>query len=194
MSNIVIIQGHPNPAGDRLCHALAQAYSEGAKAAGHGVQLFDCAKLDFPLLQTQEDWMRGAPGTPKNLIDAQSACQAADHLVIIYPLWLGTMPALLKGFIEQIFRPGVAIKYGEGLPEGLFNGKSARIIITMGMPALIYRWYFFAHSLRNLERNILKFVGIKTIRNTIFGLVDQASEAKCQRWFEKMKSLGAQAI
>lgn len=63
------------------------------------------------------------------------ACIDADHFLLIYALWLGTMPALLKGFLQQVFRPGVAPSYGEGF-QALMKGKSARIAATMGMPTL----------------------------------------------------------
>jgi putative NADPH-quinone reductase len=85
-------------------------------------------------------------------------------------LWLGAMPALLKGFLEQVFRPG----FGASLPGSAqaiktnLAGRSTRIVVTMGMPAFIYRWYFGAHSLRNLKRNILGFVGIKPNRHTLY--------------------------
>lgn len=117
MVRIIVLQGHPDPSGKRLCHALADAYVEGARSAGHEVTLVDAAKLDFPLLRTQEDWLRGADGTPESPKEAQAACVAADHFVLIYPLWLGTMPALLKGFLEQAFRPGIALSYGERFPS-----------------------------------------------------------------------------
>ncbi len=160
MTKIVVIQGHPDPSGKHLCRALADAYVEGARSAGHQVGYFDTARLDFPLLRTQDDWQQGIAGTPESLKDVQAACVGADHLVLIYPLWMGTMPAVLKGFIEQIFRPGVALSYAEGFPKPLLKGKSARIVITMGMPALAYRWYFLAHSLRSLERNVLGIAGV----------------------------------
>lgn len=194
MSKVVIIQGHPDPSGKRLCHALAKAYRESAIAAGHQVELFDCATIDFPILRTQEDWKKGPETTPQNLKASQAACTSADHLVIIYPLWFGTMPALLKAYIEQTFRPGVAVSYEGGFPKGLFKGKSARIIITMGMPALIYRLYFFSHSLRSLERNILNLCGIKPVRNTIIGMVENTNPDQQKKWFDKIKKLGAKAI
>ena len=78
------------------------------------------------------------------------------------------MPALLKGFFEQVFRPGFAIDPGKRtLMPGKLTGKSARVLVTMGMPAIVYRWYFMAHSLLSLERNILRFVGLKPIRHSI---------------------------
>lgn len=193
MAKIVVIQGHPDPSSTRLCHALADTYIQGAKSAGHQVEHFDTAQMDFPLLRTQEDWQQGIAGTPDSLKDAQTACVHADHLVLIYPLWMGTIPAVLKGFIEQIFRPGVAFSYEDGLPKPLLKGKSARVVITMGMPALAYRWYFFAHGLKNLERNILGFAGVRPVRSTLFGMVDTVKQDKRVAWLEKMRSLGRRA-
>ena len=107
---ITIIQGHPDPAGTRFCHALAEAYAAGARESGFEVNLVDVAHLDFPVLRTQAEFEMGTP--PQPIIDAQEAIRWADHLVIIYPLWGGMMPALLKAFFEQAFRPGFALKTG----------------------------------------------------------------------------------
>lgn len=194
MSRIVLIDGHPDPDARRLCHTLADAYLEGAKQAGHHVDVAKIATLDFPLLRTQEEWNAGRNGTPSSLIDVQEACGEADHFALIYPLWLGTMPALLKGFLEQVFRPGVALsEKGSGFPRPLLKGTSARVVVTMGMPAAAYRWYFRAHSLKSLERNILKFAGVKPVRETLLGLVDSADEKQRARWFAEMRKLGAAA-
>jgi putative NADPH-quinone reductase len=193
MAKIVVIQGHPDPSSSHLCHALAGAYIEGAKSAGHHEALFNVAELDFPVLRTEKDWQKGISGTPNQLKEAQTAIVDADHLVLIYPLWLGTMPALLKAFLEQVFRPGVALSYANGFPKPLLKGKSARIVVTMGMPAFAYRWYFFAHGLKNLERSILGFAGVKPIRSTLFGLVGTVNQSKRLAWIEKMKSYGKSA-
>ena len=103
-----------------------------------------------------------------------------------------TMPALLKGFFEQAIRPGFAIDFK---PNGMWNkrlkGRSARVVVTMGMPALIYRWFFGAHSLKSLERNILRFAGIAPVRETLFGGIESASDARRQKWLDRMKALGA---
>lgn len=74
--------------------------------------------------------------------------------MLFYPLWHGDVPALLKGFLEQVFRPGLARAAEPGQRKGL-AGRSAHIVVTMGMPAFVYRWYFGTHSLKSLERNIL---------------------------------------
>lgn len=190
--NITVIDGHPDPSAERYCHALAEAYAEGARSAGHEVERIDLAEVDVPFLRSQHEWSAGEPSPA--IRRAQEAIGGADHLVIIYPLWLGTMPALVKAFFEQAFRPGFAIKPGVmSLRPGLLTGKSARIVITMGMPAWIYRWFFLAHSLRSLERNILKFSGIGPIRETLIGGVEAIGQAKRSAWLDTMRRHGRQA-
>lgn len=186
---ILVVQGHPDPAGGHFCHALAEAYRQGAESAGHTVTVVDVARLEFPLLRTQEDFARGA--LPETLRAAQEALGRADHLVLIYPLWLGTMPALLKGFLEQLLRPGFATSAVSGGRrwKRLLTGESARIVITMGMPAFVYRWYFRAHSLKSLERNILGFCGIGPVRESLVGMVD-AGPARRTKWLGKLQALG----
>lgn len=186
---VAIIQGHPDPAGGHLCHALADAYADGARAAGHAVRRIEVARLDVPVLRTQAEFERGA--APTSLAEAQDAIRWAEHLVIVFPLWLGTMPALLKAFLEQTLRPGFAFEYGaRGFPKKRLAGRSARIVVTMGMPALVYRWYFGAHGLRGMERNILRFVGIRPIRESLFGMVEAVSDDKRRGWLARMAALG----
>jgi putative NADPH-quinone reductase len=187
---ITIIQGNPDPSEQRFGHALAQAYAQGAKEAGHELRLIEVAKLDFPLLRSQQEWKSGT--LPDSLREAQQAIGWAEHLVFFFPLWLGTMPALLKAFLEQVARPGFAIgedKHGK-MPMKLLSGKSARIVVTMGMPAFLYRWYFFAHGLKGLERNILGFAGIAPIRETLIGMVDASEKTNREKWIAKLRALG----
>lgn len=174
-----------------MCHALAQAYRAGAQAAGAEVRVADVARLDFPILRQKQDWMRGDAGPPPGLTQAVADCQWAQHVLIIYPLWMGTMPALLKAFIEQAFRPGVAFRYTANMmPEQLFRGKSARVAITMGMPALVYRVFCGAHSLKSLEINILRFVGVKPIRESLFGGAESRTDAQRADWLRRFEAVG----
>jgi putative NADPH-quinone reductase len=190
---LAIIQGHPDPTGNRLCHALADSYAEGAATAGHQVARIEVALLDFPILRTQQDFETGQ--VPKSLVEARDAIVSAQHLMMIFPLWHGTMPALLKAFIEQVMRPGVALEYRKhGFPRGLLSGRSARLVVTMGMPAMIYRWYFRAHGVRGLERSILGFAGMRPIRESLLGMVDAASDARRQRWLARMNEFGRRLV
>ncbi len=190
--NITIIDGHPDPSPERFCHALTKTYSDGCDAGGHKARLVNLSALEFPLLKSAADWEKGP--VPPGLKEAQEAIAWADHLVFVYPLWLGAMPALLKAFLEQSFRPGFAIKAGaRTLRPGLLTGKSARIIITMGMPGFFYRWYFGAHSLKRFERNILRFAGIGPIKETLIGCVASGDEASHRKWLDRMQALGREA-
>jgi putative NADPH-quinone reductase len=190
---VVIVQGHPDPAGGHLCHALADAYAQGATAAGHEVSQIELARLDFPLLRTQQDFEAGP--LPQTLVPARDAIVAARHVVIVFPLWLGTMPALVKAFLEQVMRPGIAFEYRkQGFPRRLLTGRSARLVVTMGMPALIYRWYFRAHGVRGLERGILRFAGMKPVRESLFGMVEAVDAARRQRWLDRMKDCGRRLV
>ncbi len=191
---ILIIQGHPDPHADHLAHALAAAYAEGAESGGHAVRWTHVTQLDFPLLRSQKEWEESP--VPAALRQAQEDIAWAQHLVIFFPLWLGDMPALLKAFLEQVARPGFAFKYKEGrtaFTEKGLTGKSARVIVTMGMPALVYRWYFRAHSVKSLERNILGFVGISPVNETLIGMVGNLKPDDAAKWLKKMRALGAAA-
>jgi putative NADPH-quinone reductase len=188
---VAIIQGHPDPSGNRLCHALADAYAEGALSTGALVDRIEVGLIDFPLLRTQDEFNQGTVGIPESLIPAQLAIAASNTLMFTFPLWHGTLPALLKGFLEQIMRPGVAMDYGDGrFPKPLLKGKSARIVMTMGMPVFFFRWYFGAHGLKFFEKSVLRFAGIKPIRESLFGSVESVSDATRKRWLEQMRLAG----
>ena len=114
-------------------------------------------------------------------------------MVLFFPLWLGDMPALVKGFLEQVARPGFAFKYKEGgspfNAKGL-TGRSARVVVTMGMPAIVYRWYFRAHSVKSLERNVLGFVGIAPVDETLIGGVGSMKSDDVAKWRRNLARLG----
>ena len=190
---ILIIQGHPDPAGGHLCHALATAYARGAEAAGHRVEVIDVAMLDLPLLRSQAEFEEGQP--PAAVVAAQAAIGRARHLVIVFPLWLGTMPALLKAFFEQVLRPGFGFAYRRGgLTGTLLDGRSARIIVTMGMPAWLFRWIYLGHGVQVLRRSILALCGIGPVRTTLFGSVKTAPPARRQHWLAMVEALGRRGL
>jgi len=185
---IAIVQGHPDASSRHLLHAMADAYAEGAAEAGHEARRIEVARLEFPLLRTQAEFESGE--LPPALVAPQDDMRWAQHWVFLFPLWHGTMPALLKGFLEHVFRPGFAMEYREkGFPKRLLRGRSARIVVTMGMPVLMYRWYFGAYGVRSFERSMLSFAGIKPIRESLYGLTF-ADEKKRARWIEEMRRHG----
>jgi putative NADPH-quinone reductase len=191
--NILILDGHPDPAGGRFVHALAAAYQAGAQEAKHSVRVIRLADLQFPLLRSQLDYEKGEP------VETVRRCQElfdwAQHVVILYPLWLGSMPALLKALLEQMLRPGFAFSAPRlgGWRTKFHTGKSARIVVTMGMPGLWYRWWFRSHSLKSLQRNILRFIGFRRVRSTVIGAVADLSSSTRTEWLGTVRALGRAA-
>jgi putative NADPH-quinone reductase len=129
---------------------------------------------------------------PPALKPAQDDIAWAQHVVIFFPLWLGDMPALLKAFLEQVARPGFAVGPEGAQPFGHkpLSGRSARVVVTMGMPALAYRWVYRAHSVKSLERNILGFVGFSPVHETLIGTVDRLGEKGVAQWKDRLQKLG----
>jgi putative NADPH-quinone reductase len=182
-SRITIIQGHPDASGNHFGHALAEAYADACRKAGHELRVVNVAELDFPLLRTKEDFEHGNP--PVALRQSAEDIRWANHLVIFFPLWLGTLPALLKGFFEQVLRPE-----GDYSFKNILRGKTARIVVTMGMPAAVYRWYFRAHGLRGFESGVLKFCGVRRISESLIGYVENPAPKARKQWLDKMGALG----
>ena len=190
MTRITIINGHLDPDPARFVHALADAYAAGADGV-HEVRRIDVGALDFPILRSQQDWLESAPA--RAIADAQEAIRWAEHLVLLYPMWLGDVPALFKAFLEQVARPNFAFRYVDGgFPQRLLKGRSARVIVTMGMPAPFYTLLYRAHSLKSLERNILRFVGFGPVRHSIVGGVG-GSAGHRQLWLRRVRDLGVRA-
>jgi putative NADPH-quinone reductase len=188
MAKIVIVVG--NPLHDSYSEALGEAYRRGAESGGHQAQLFMLGRMNFDAI-LREGYRQLQPLEP-DLTAARDAFVACDHVVFVFPLWCGDMPAILKGFIERILQPDL-LKIqasGGGANWKIFKGKSARVIMTMGMPGWFYRWYFGAHALKLLKRNILHFVGISPVRSTIYGMIEAVGPEKRQQWLREVEALG----
>lgn len=188
MARIVIVVG--TPLQDSYCEAIGRAYQRGAESAGHEVRLFVLGAMNFDAV-LHEGYRHEQPLEP-DLIVAREAFAAADHIVLVFPLWCGDMPAIMKGFIERILQPDLLRIQRNGGSKNwkLFKNKSARIIMTMGMPGWFYRWYFGAHALKLVKRNILHFIGIKPVRSTIFGMIEAVGDDKRKEWLRAVEAMG----
>lgn len=191
---VLLIQGHPDTAEGHLCRSLEQAYANGAAEGGHEVRRIDIGTLEFPLLRSQQEWEHGA--LPAGLQQSQDDILWCEHIVLFFPLWLGGMPALLKGFLEQVARPGFAFTREGKNPFGKkgLKGRSGRMVVTMGMPALIYRLFFRAHSIKSLRRNVLGFVGIAPVGDTLIGMTGGMKPRRVARWLDRLQALGRAAV
>lgn len=186
--NIVIINGHPDP--ESLCSALVKAYIEGAKRQQVEIRTIELSSLQFnPNLQYG---YRKRTELEDGLINAQQSIKWADHIVIVSPIWWGTMPAVLKGFFDRVFLPGFAFKYRENsiLWDKLLKGKSARLIVTMDTPSWYNRIVYRSAGHIVLKRNILQFCGVNPVKITEFSKVAYSSEDTRKKWIEKARALG----
>ena len=186
---ILLILGHPDPSAERFGHALAACYAEAAQAAGHEIRRIVVAEIDFPLLRSKHDWENG--DVPASLRAAQQEILWAGHLVFFFPLWLGGLPAKLKGFFEQAFRYGFALSAPGQKMRGLLKGRSVRMIVTMGMPALFFRCVFGAYGVRAVERGMLRISGFRPVRSLFIGGVGGPRDFG--QWVRKVEALGAAA-
>jgi putative NADPH-quinone reductase/1,4-dihydroxy-2-naphthoate octaprenyltransferase len=186
---VLLLLAHPRP--ESLCGSLADAYAAGASVAGVELRRFDLAALRFepnvtqvsPRDQDREDGLRLA----------MEAIDWADHIVIIFPTWWGTMPAVLKGFLDRVLIPGFAFAdrdEGEGWDK-LLSGRSAHLLTTMDTPPWVYRLIYRSPGLNGLARATLGFCGISPVRRTIFGPVKGSSAATRGRWVAWARRQGA---
>lgn len=190
-SRILIVLGHPS--NDSLCASLAERYAESARSAGKETRLLRLSDLQFdPIL-----WQgyRGNQPLEPDLQAAQAAVTWADHLVFVYPLWWGAMPALLKGFIDRVFLPGYAFKYrkNSSLWDKLLAGRSAQLIVTMDSPPWYFKWVNRMPGHQQMKKTILQFSGITPVRITSFGPVRSASESQRNAWLTKVERLALTA-
>ncbi len=185
---ILVINGHPDADAAHLCAALCSAYETSARDAGHEVRRLDVGALHFEFIRTDAQFR--APVEAPDIIRAQEEVRWAEHLVLVYPLWLGSQPALLRAFLEQVFRHGYALGDAQDgrMPAKLLKGRSAHVVVTMGMPALAYRWMFGAFGERALERSVLKMCGIAPVQRTLLGMVQ--SERRRRRAIAELAAWG----
>lgn len=190
---ICIIDAHPDPDPARFVHALCDAYAEGAERIGHTVSRIRIADLDVPLLTTAADFALPPPGP---ILSEREKIAAADHVVIVFPLWLGSLPAKARAFLEQAARGEFFLETSEenkGWPKRMMKGKSARVVVTMGMPGLAYSLMMDAGALKAIERGLLGLSGFKPVHHTLLGGVDAAGDERRAAWLEEMRVLGARA-
>jgi putative NADPH-quinone reductase len=188
MKNILIINGHPDK--ESFCFALAESYQKGVLLAGVNCTLVHLTDLHFNPILTYG--YREKSALEPDLLMMQQQINLADHLVLVYPNWWSTYPALLKGFIDRVFLPGFAFKYHDNslLWDKLLVGKSARLIVTMDTP----NWYYFfinkSPGHNSMKKGILQFSGILPVKISSFAPIKSSTEAKRKKWLQEVEKLG----
>lgn len=186
---ILIVLAHPQV--KSYCGALAQAYADGAREAGAEVRQINLAEIAFNPVGV------GSLEKPQELEPALKQAQAdiqwAEHLVFTYPILWGTIPALLKGFIERAFTPGFAVNFRKDSPlwDKLLKGRSARLLVTLNTPPLLYRVLFRRAGHITMKRSILEFCGIAPVEITDIGPMKNSTAEKREQWIQHARSLGS---
>lgn len=181
-ANVLVILGHPRPGS--LCGAIAQSFAEAAGDLGLEVKLLVLAKMEFdPHLRHAH---AGEQELEPDLVQARRLIVRANHLVFVYPVWWGTMPALLKGFLDRILAPGFAFverEEGRGF-EGLLHGKSAHLLTTMDTAPAVVKYLQRSPGHRAFVTRTLGFCGIRPVRIRMYGPVNHSTEEDRLGWIE----------
>lgn len=188
---ILIILGHPDP--ESFNHAIASGVYDALRNDGHDVTLHDLYAEAFdPLLPVQEIPERGA--IPAVIQRHCEELRSADGIVIVHPNWWGQPPAILKGWIDRVFRPGVAYRFeegdsGEGVPIGLLKAKAAIVLNTSNTPDEREQRVFGDPLDAMWRRCIFDLCGVRSFQRRMFNVIVTSTPQQRLAWLEEAKEL-----
>ncbi|WP_373070014.1 NAD(P)H-dependent oxidoreductase [Sulfurimonas sp.] len=179
MKNILIVVA--NPKEDSFSFAMANKYKNKCKEKNYDVEF-----LDLYRDENQQPFFTNEQVTTKEMKYYQEKISKADEITFVFPYWWGSMPAILKNFIDWNFSNGFAFEYVNSRPHGLLKGKSVKVFTTTGAPYLFYMLTGAHRRLRSmLKEQIIEFCGMKFEEFNIFGGVD-TSKKKMQKILDKI--------
>lgn len=189
---IVVLVGHPD-AGLTRTGNMALLYETSAKKAGHEVKRFNLGEMKFdPILHQGYKTIQALEPDLQAFGEAIKWC---DHLVVLYPNWWCSMPAILKGLFDRMWLPGLAFRMRKdwlgqhfGGWQKLLKGKTARVIVLSGTHPLLI-WFLFGDYTNEIKMGILWFAGFK-VKTTLLGPSEKAPEWKVNEWRKKVIRLG----
>ncbi|MCE5264272.1 MAG: NAD(P)H-dependent oxidoreductase [Deltaproteobacteria bacterium] len=193
---ITVILAHPDPGS--FNHAIARTAVEELCRARHTVSFHDLYAEGFDPLLPAGEIPAKAPLPPQIAAHCREIA-AADGIVIVHPNWWGEPPAILKGWIDRVIRPGVAYNFlegdsGEGVPAGLLRAKTAVVFNTSNTPAERERCAF-GDPLELIWRNcVFSLCGVDDVRREVFGVVVTSTESQRHEWLERVRGLVARAF
>ena len=192
MKKILIVNCHPNK--ESYNFGLADAYKQGALAAGAEVKEIVIAELNFnPNLQY--GFQKRTELEP-DLLAAWEKIQWCEHMVWVHPVWWGGLPAIAKGFIDRLFLPGMAFKYRENSVwwDKLLAGKTAHIITTLDQPSIYYWLAFGRPSVNMLKKSVLEFSGVSPVKVTYIGPIRKSTDAFRAKGIKQVQELGRKML
>lgn len=189
--NISMILGHPKKGS--FCHAIAETVLNTVKENRHEVIFHDLYAENFDPVLTHTE-------LPKDAVIAASIkkhCNelaAADGIVVIHPNWWGQPPAILKGWVDRVIRPGVAYEFlpgdgGEGIPRGLLKAKAA-IVFNTSNTGQEREQNVFGDPLETLWKNcIFGLCGVKNVQRRTFSIIVTSTEEMRKQWLKQARAM-----
>lgn len=187
---IFVLLGNPDK--ESFSGSVASTYVEAAERAGHEVKRMNINDLRFdPILHKG---YKEIQALEPDLIAVQEAWKWADHVVIVYPNWWCTMPAILKGMFDRMFLPGFAFNFDKQTKKIIrrLTGKTARVIVLAGTHSPFMTWLKFGDFTNEIRYGILEFAGMKANVST-YGPCDRVSPEKRATWLKEIEKLGRKA-
>ena len=188
---MLVILGHPDPRS--FNHALAAEVCDALRRDGHQVVFHDlCAEGFDAHLPAAEIAENGV--VPAVIARHCRELQGAEGIVVVHPNWWGQPPAVLKGWIDRVFRPQVAYRFdqgdgGEGVPVGLLRARAALILNTANTPPE-REAQVFGDPLQTLwERCIFNLCGVHRVARRTFSVVVTSTLDQRQRWLNEAREM-----
>jgi NAD(P)H dehydrogenase (quinone) len=184
--NVYVIIGHQHPGS--FCHAVASTAIEELKSAGHEVVYHDLYAEKFDPILPHEEIPRDAPLDPV----VEQHCReitAADGFIIVHPNWWAMPPAILKGWLDRVFRQGVVYRFG---PEGvipMMTGKKAVVFSTSNTPR-DDELRLYGDPLENLWKAcVFNMCGLDDFMRRNFESIVMSTPEDRRRWLEEVRSI-----
>lgn len=189
--NISVILAHPHP--DSFNHAIADEAAAILRKSGHAVTVHDLYREQFDPVLLHEEIPRDAPLDPAIARHCREIA-TADGIVFVHPDWWGMPPAILKGWIDRVLRPGVAYRFaetdtGEGVPEGLLVARAVLVFNTSNTPAVREQEVFGDPLQRIWKDCIVSFCGVRAFRRRMFSIVVTSTEQQRKEWLSEVREI-----
>lgn len=188
---VLVVLAHPLK--ESFAASIARTAVAALEAKGHAVDLIDLYAEDFdPRLSATEraSYMTGR--YDRSAIEPYAErLRAAEALVLVFPQWWFNLPAILKGFIDRVFAPGVAFDYaadGIRLEPRLDRLRHFRVFSTTGSPWWVVKFYMGDPVRRQLKRGLAAFCGKRVdFRMTCLHDMDDTTDDSRRKFLDRVR-------
>lgn len=188
---ISVILAHPNR--ESFNHAIANAVVDQLKHDGHEIFYHDLYAEKFDPILPKEEFFKDAPLPPEIEAHCREISEA-EGIIIIHPNWWGQPPAILKGWVDRVLRPGIAYEFigedqGEGVPNGLLRADRALVFNTSNTET-VRENEVFGDPLETIWKNcIFDLCGIKKFYRRTFNIIITSTADQRKEWLQEVRQI-----